>query len=468
VVLGVFLAGCTVGPNYAPQQTAMPEHWIPPTTAPTTRQSVATTQPADVAQWWTVFNDPVLQQLIERAIESNLDLKQAAARIRQARASRGVARADQLPNVDFSGAYQRTSVADHSTDLFRAGLDATWEMDIFGGIRRNVEAADADIDFAVEDYRDVMVTLTAEVALNYIDLRGFQREITIANQNLDSQRRSAELTRRLRRAGFVGGLDTANAEAAVYSTESAIPLLEQNARQAMYNLGVLLGKEPAWLLDELTVEKEIPATPPRVPIGLPSELLLRRPDIRRAEAAIHAATARIGVATADLFPRFTLTGAISTQGTKFSSLFNWNNSLWSIGPNVSWPIYDAGRIQSNIALQTAIQEELLFGYRRTVLVALQDVENALIAYEKEQQRYDALTSAVDANRRAVQFSTDLYTQGQIDFLNVLNAQRSLLLTEDALVQSERTMTTNLIALYKALGGGWDPNQPPPENTESAD
>jgi outer membrane protein, multidrug efflux system len=455
LLFAAIVAGCTVGPNYETNDTQMPAGWVQPTTAPTTQQSVATTQPADVAQWWTVFHDPTLQRLIDRAVVSNLDLKQAAARIRQARASRGIARADQQPNVDVSGTYQRTSPADQPTDLFRAGLDATWELDIFGGIRRNVEAADAEITFAVEDYRDVMVTLTAEVAFNYIDLRGFQRAVEIARRNLQAQRRSADLTRQLRRAGFVGGLDAANADAAVYSTESAIPIIEQNARQAIYNLSVLLGQQPAALLEELNAAGDIPAPPPRVPIGLPSELLLRRPDIRRAEAAIHAATARIGVATADLFPRFTLTGGLSTQGSKFSSLFNWNNSLWSIGPNVSWPIYDAGRIQSNIELREAIEQELLFGYERTVLIALQDVENALIAYEKEQQRYDALVGAVDASRRAVQFSTDLYTQGQTDFLNVLTAQRSQLLTEDALVQSERTMATNLVALYKALGGGWD-------------
>jgi NodT family efflux transporter outer membrane factor (OMF) lipoprotein len=464
----VLLSGCTVGPNYKPQETAMPDSWVPPTSQPTTRQSVATSEPADVAQWWTVFNDPMLQQLIDRAIQSNLDLKQAEARIRQARASRGVAKADELPRLDFSGDYRRTSASDHSTDLFRAGLDATWEMDIFGGIRRNVEAADADVQFAVEDYRDVMVTLTAEVALNYIDLRGFQREIDIANRNLDSQRHSLSIVQQLKRVGLVGGLDIANAEAQVHTTESAIPLLEQNARQAMYNLGVLLGQQPSSLLVELTPVTDIPATPPRVPIGLPSELLLRRPDIRRAEAAIHAATARIGVATADLFPKFTLTGGLSTQGSKISSHFNWNNSLWSIGPGVSWPVFDAGRIQSNIALRTAIQQELLFGYERSVLIAVQEVENALIAYEKEQQRYESLVGAVDSNRRAVQYSTELYQQGQTDFLNVLNAQRSLLLTEDALVQSERTMTTNLVSLYKALGGGWEEHPSTQESTESAD
>jgi NodT family efflux transporter outer membrane factor (OMF) lipoprotein len=460
-------AGCTVGPNFAPPHTEMPESWILSTTQPTTQQSVATTQPADVTQWWTVFNDPTLQRMIERATESNLDLKQAAARIKQARASRGVARADQLPSLNATGSYERTSPADQPTDLFRAGLDASWELDIFGGIRRNVEAADADITFAVEDYRDVMVILTAEVAFNYIDLRGFQREIDIARKNLEAQRRSAALTRQLRGAGFVGGLDTANADAAVYTTEAAIPILEQAARQAMYNLAVLLGQEPAALLEELTPVTAIPSPPPRVPIGLPSELLLRRPDVRRAEASLHAATARIGVATAELYPRFTLTGGLSTQGTKLSSLVNWNNSLWSIGPAVSWPIYEGGRIRSNIDLRTAIQEEVLYGYQRTVLIALQDVENALIAYEKEQQRYDALVNAVDANRRAVQFSTDLYTQGQADFLNVLNAQRSLLLTEDALVQSERTMTTNLVALFKALGGGWDPSNLIEPDSDSA-
>src|SRR5258705_6815833 len=288
-----------------------------------------------------------------------------------------------------------------------------------------------------------------------MDLRGFQRQMAIAEKTLQPARRSLDLPRRRAAGGFVSGLDVANAEAEVASNESRIPLLEQNVQQVIYSLSVLLGREPAALLNELTVDAPIPNTPPAVPVGLPSELLRRRPDIRRAEAQLHAATARIGVATADLFPRFSLTGSLGTSRSQPKDLVNWDNRFWSIRPSVSWPIFDAGKIRANIGVQTAIQEQSLVGYRSTILIALQDVENALIAYAKEQQHQASLIAAVTANRRTLNLATQLYTQGQTNFLDVLLSQRSLLVSEDALVQSERTMATNLIALYKALGGGWE-------------
>jgi NodT family efflux transporter outer membrane factor (OMF) lipoprotein len=255
-------------------------------------------------------------------------------------------------------------------------------------------------------------------------------------------------------------LDVANADAQVATTESQLPALETAARQAMYNLAVLLGQEPTALLAELAPPEEdvkVPPTPSEVPVGLPSDLLRRRPDIRRADANLHAATARIGVATADLFPRFSLTGSFGTQGQKASSLFNWDSRSWSFGPSVSWPLFDAGRIRSNIAVQNAVQEQALLAYRAVILTALRDVESALVAYDKEQQRRTLLADAVAANRRAVELSTILYTQGLTDFLNVLNAQRSLFVSEDALVRSDVTVAQNLVALYKALGGGWESN-----------
>ena len=458
-LLSILLAGCTVGPDFHSPDREMPMAWATPTTAPTTQRSVATTNPVEPAEWWTTFGDPRLDSLVARAIEANLDLIEA-----EARAQRGVVAAGFWPTANTSGSYRRSGGGDSSgqfsggsssRDLYRAGLDASWELDIFGGTRRNIEAAEADIQFAVEDRRDVMVTLTSEVALNYLDLRGAQRQITIARQNLQSQQQSAELTRRLQGGGFVGGLDLANAEAQVATTQSQIPLLEASAMQSIYNLSVLLGLEPGTLVTELSDIAPIPTTPPEVPVGLPSELLRRRPDIRRAEAQLHAATARIGVATADLFPRFSLTGSLGLQGSQLKSLGNWSNRFWSIGPDVSWPIFDAGRIRANIEVQNAIEEQALVNYQRSVLVALQDVETALVSYDKEQQHRRSLVDAVAANRRAVDLATQLYRQGQTDFLNVLSAQRSLFVTEDALVQSDRTVATDLVALYKALGGGWD-------------
>ena len=412
----------------------------------------------NLVQWWTMFNDPNLTSLVDRAVKSNLDLLQAEARIRQARAARGVAAAGFWPTADATSSYTRSRSGGSSatySNLFKAGLDAAWELDIFGGTRRNIEAAEAGIQFAVEDHRDVLVTLVSEVSLNYVELRGFQQEIVIAKDNLKAQQHTAELTRKRFQGGLVGSLDVANADAQVATTASQIPTMETSAQQTIYNLSVLLGHEPAALLEELSPASLIPTTPPEVPMGIPSELLRRRPDIRRAEAQIHGATARIGVATADLFPKFSLTGSLNFQSNQLNRLVKWNERSWSFGPAVDWQIFNAGSVSSNIKLQKAIQQETMLAYQKTVLIALQDVENALVAYANEHQRRKALVDAVAANRNAVELATKLYAQGQTDFLNVLNAQRSLYGSEDALVQSTRNLSTDLVALYKALGGGWD-------------
>jgi NodT family efflux transporter outer membrane factor (OMF) lipoprotein len=417
----------------------------------------------DLVHWWTMFNDPALTSLVDRAVKSNLDLKQAEARIRQARAARGVAAAGLWPAVSASGSYTRSRTPVDTpkgtkgviSDLYRDGLDASWEIDIFGGIRRGVEAADADIQAAVEDRRDVLVTLVAEVALNYIDLRAFQQRIAIAQENLKAQKDSAELTRKRKMAGFVGSLDVANAEALVATTASTIPQLEASAQQTIYSLSVLLGEPPGALLAELSPSSDIPAAPPAPPAGVPSELLRRRPDIRRAEAQIHSATARIGVATADLFPKFTLSGSAGFTGSHSNDLLDWAHRFWSVGPSASWQLFSGGSTVSTIEAQKALQEQSLLTYRQTVLTALQDVENALIASAREAEHRKALIDAVAANRKAVDYATQLYVNGQTDFLSVLDAQRSLFATEDALVQSTGVVSTDLVALYKALGGGWD-------------
>ena len=471
--------GCMVGPDYHAPVVEMPGDWvsapggpgaITPTTRPSattqmtssSRPSTPTSQPAEVVQWWRTFDDPVLDSLIDRALTSNLDLLQATSRVRAARASRRVASSALYPNANTSADYRRARAPstggrgrDSGVDLFQAGLDASWEVDVFGGVRRGVEASEADVRAAVEDRRDVMITLVSEVALNYADLRAVQRELVIARENLVSQRRSTDITRQKFETGFVSRLDTVNAEAQVATTESQLPLLEADARRAIYTLGVLLGREPGALLQELTAEAPIPPTPPEVPVGLPSALLRRRPDVRRAEASLHAATARVGVATADLFPRFSLTGALNFNGQTVQQMANWGNRSWSFGPSVSWPLFDAGRIRANIEVRSAQQEQALLAYRSTVLLALQDVENALVEYAAEQQHRASLAEAVTANRRAVELSTTLYSAGQIEFITLLTAQRSLLLSEDALVRSDRNLAANLIALYKALGGGWE-------------
>ena len=461
----ILVAGCAVGPDFTPPDMTVPSGWAGPPPLPT-----VTPAEKDLANWWTVFDDKMLQSLIQQAVESNLDLKFAEARVRQARAARGVAESFLGPTVDATGSYQRseTSVSPTTgtgrssdstvrvtTSQYFAGFDAAWELDIFGGVRRSIEAADADLQASVEARRDVLVTLTAEVARNYIDLRAFQQRISIAQQNLDAQKHSAKLTRQRFEAGLASGLDVANAEAQVATTAALIPSLEASARQTIYSLSVLLGRPPAALVQELAPTLAIPTVPPSAPMGVPSDLLRRRPDIRQAEAAVHAATARVGVAEAELFPRFTITGSIGVRSSDFGSWLDWSSRLWSIGPGVTWRVFDMGRVRSDIAQQEALQEQSLIAFQKTVLTALQEVEAALILLDKEQEQRKALVDAVAFNRKAVDLSIRLYTEGQTDFLNVLQAQRSLFVTEEALAQSTRTISTNLVALYKALGGGWD-------------
>ena len=459
----ITVAGCAVGPDYQPLETPVPDTWASP--VPETVLQPDT----NMARWWTVFDDPTLVSLVERAIASNLDLKQAESRIRQARAARGVSVAGLGPVVNAGSSFQRSlsssgGILENQTNassdgviynLYQMGFDAAWELDIFGGVRRGVEAADADLLAAVEGRNGVQVTLAAETAINYINLRGFQQQILIARNNLLAQQHNAELTRKKYQAGLTSALDTVNAEALAATTAAQIPLLESSAQQAIYSLGLLVAREPGALLPELSAPSPIPAAPPVVPAGIPSELLRRRPDIRGAEAQIHAATARIGVATADLFPKFTLSGSAGFQNNDFNSWMNWSNRFWSFGPSVDWQIFNTGKTLSNIELSKALQEQSFISYRQTVLTALQEVDNALIASTKERDHFQALSTAVAANRKAVFLATQLYTHGQTDYLNVLIAQRSLYVSEDALVQSTRTVSTNLVALYKALGGGWE-------------
>jgi outer membrane protein, multidrug efflux system len=459
--------GCAVGPDFRPPTAQVPESWKGAPPAPSAEMSVVVSTPANVVQWWKSFDDPKLTSLVERAVTSNLDLKFASARIRQARAARGAGAASLWPTVDSSAAYSRSGTGEQrvsgtssssggrETDLFQAGLDAAWELDFFGGARRNIEALSADVQSAVEDRRDMMVTLVSEVGLNYFTLRSLQEQIDIAQGNLASQSKTTEITRQRFEAGFVSGLDVANARAQVASTASRIPVLESSMRETIHTLSVLLGSEPNSLLEELQAAAPIAPVPPEVPVGLPSDLLRRRPDIRRSETQIHAATARIGVATADLFPRFSLTGSLSLSGDTVATMADWGSRAWSVGPTVQWRVFDAGRIRWNIEVQKALQEQALLSYQQTVLTALKDVETALVAYAKEQEHRKLLEEAVFQNRKAVYLAKELYSAGQTDFLNVLTAQGALFVSEEALVLSTRALSVNLVAVYKALGGGWE-------------
>ncbi|MBU0664723.1 MAG: efflux transporter outer membrane subunit [Proteobacteria bacterium] len=459
------LSSCMLGPDFQrPEAKISSSQWLDQaSTAPET----ASKAEQELAQWWKIFNDPILTSLIERAMQANLDLQMAESRIRQARAVMGIAGADLGPAVDSAASYRRSQTPGSgnnteatTTNLYKMGFDAGWEIDLFGGLRRGVEATGADLDASMEDRRDLLVSLSAEVAGNYLNLRSLQQRLTIAHQNLKAQKHTADLTHQLFDTGFVGKLDVVRAEALAATTAGQIPLLEAQIRQTIYSLSLLLGGEPSTLLAELTSKVSLPVVLATVPIGLPSELLLRRPDIRRAEAKIHAATARIGVAKADLFPKFTITGSLGLQNNTFNSTFNQTSNFWSLGPALNWPLFDMGRRRANLELQKAVEEEQLLAYEQTVLNALREVENALIASTKEEEHRQALTRAVTADRTAVDLATALYRAGENDFLSVLDAQRTLYVAEVTLAQSNRTVSTNLVALFKALGGGWQTVETP--------
>lgn len=463
----IVMAGCMAGPDFHKPEPAVSKTWHGADAPAASPVSVAVSGKTGAARWWESFDDPVLTSLVERALDANLDVRIAKSRVRQARAARGAAAAGLWPEVDASAGYSYNRgnavtagtnnvwVASQPGNLYEAGLDASWELDFFGGVRRSVEAADADVQAADEDRRDVLVTMLGEIGTTYVNLRCFQERIEIARANLESQKRTVEIIRKKHNTGLVSALDLANAGAQATSTESQIPALESSARAAIYSLSVLLAREPAALVREMIAEAPIPPVPPEVPVGLPSDLLRRRPDIRRAEASIHAATARVGVATADLFPKFSLTGTSGFLSIDIDTFTDWKNAYWSVGPSVTWPIFDAGRIRCNIEVRNAQEEQALLAYEKTVLTALREAETAMFAYAREQERRKNLIEETEQDRKAFELAKALYAAGKVDFLNVLTAERALYTSRDALSQSVRDLSTDLVSLYKALGGGWE-------------
>ncbi len=458
VFFALLLAGCAVGPAYTRPKTSAPEHWSEAPSGDAAGTSV------NVAEWWKVFNDPQLDSLIERAMVGNHDLRIAAARLRESRAQRGAALWDFGPAVDANASYSDSRLSKNAqtfpgletdTHLYDAHFDAGWEIDIFGGKRRAFEAANADVAAFEEDRRDVLVSVLAETARNYVEVRGFQRRLAIARANIESQQAALKLTQDRFKGGVSSELDVTQAAGLLAGTQSQLPTLEASLKQAMHRLGVLLGQEPGALVKDLSEVAPIPPTPPDVPVGLPSELLRRRPDIRRAERQLAGATARIGVQAAELFPKFSLFGTAGLQSLSASNWSSSNSRFWSVGPTVSWRLLDFGRIRSQIQAAGAREAQAMAAYEKAVLTSLEDVENALVAYTKEKERYLSLQEQAKATRRAVELAKERYAKGVADFLNVLDAQRSSYQAEDNLIQSERTVTTNLIVLYKALGGGWE-------------
>lgn len=465
IVLLLALAGCAVGPDYRSPSIKLPASWteIPEKGAPSTSPGEE-----ELASWWNIFQDPLLSSLIGEAMEGNLDLMAAETRIKQARAARLASLGSFGPQIEGSASFRHTraplevpsgqgggsKIQGVEKDHYETGFDAAWELDIFGGLRRALEAADADLKAQIEARRDIMVTLAAEVAREYMELRALQERIRVAKKNLEVQEHTAEITRKRFEAGFASALDVSNARAQVATTRSQIPLLVAAERQSTHRLAFLLGKEPGALSDLLSQPAGFPRIPELPPLGIPAELLRRRPDIRRAEAQLEAAHARIGVAVAELFPKFRLLGGLSFEATDMASWLDWTRRIWSVGPSMSWRIFETGKIKAEIQRREALRDEALFAYQQSVLQALKEVEDALSAFVREEDRRKAIEEAVKANERSVELALKLYVEGQTDFLNVLQAQRSLYLSEDELIQSLRNSSIQLISLYKALGGGW--------------
>ncbi|OGR06207.1 MAG: hypothetical protein A2511_03705, partial [Deltaproteobacteria bacterium RIFOXYD12_FULL_50_9] len=341
-------------------------------------------------------------------------------------------------------------------ELFESGFDASWEIDLFGFVHRNVDVATADVQAAEEAGRDVLISLLAEVGRNYVQLRSQQQRLAIVRQNLATQQETLSLVRSRFDAGLAADQDVARAEALVAATSAQVPAFETQVELLIYRLSILAGRPPGALLPELTQLSPLPerAVTVGIPLGLPSDLLRRRPDIRTAERQLLAATFRKGVARADLYPHFFLTGAAGLQSLEAGDFFSTSSRLFSIGPTVRWSVFDFGRVRANIAVQDAKVEQLLAVYEKSILTALGDVESALVALDREIIRQQALVEAAQASQRAMNSSLDLYRQGLTTYLTVLDSERQVLLSDDLLAQSRAAVLLNRVSLYKALGGGW--------------
>ena len=450
------------GPNVRAQIEESTKTW-----AATSIRGVSTEKPA--ADWWNSFHDEELTRLIRRAVANNLDLRLAAARVDEARAARGIAKSAFYPSVGVTTSAERlrervaafnpgaNAPTFHPVELnnFQVGFDSAWEIDVFGRIRNDVRAASANVRAAEEDRRDVLVVLLSEVARSYADLRGFQLRLDIAEKNIQTQEDTVHLTQARAAAGLVTQLDVSRAVAELETTKAVVPSLRSAIAASIHRIRVLLGQQPEVSENELETSAPVPVVPPEVPVGLPSDLLKRRPDICRADDEIAAAAANVKAARADYFPKFTLFGSAGRQATQLHDLSLSLGNFFAVGPAISLPIFTGGRIRSNVAVQNARWKQTQILYQSKVLNSLAETENALVNYSQEQARRDRLQAAVSQNQTGLELSRELYTSGLGDFLSVLDAQRQLYGNEDLLAQSQTAVTTNLIALYKALGGGWE-------------
>jgi NodT family efflux transporter outer membrane factor (OMF) lipoprotein len=439
-----------------------------------------TEQSADLSAWWSAFDDAMLTSLIERAAGSNLDLRTAVLRIDEARVQRAISAAAYWPSVSIDASYSRQRLSGTTPtgsvfssvgnlklpggasisipnpyNQYQLSANASWEIDLFGRVRRSVEAADANVQVSVEDQHAVLVSVLADVAQIYLELRGAQTRLHIAQENLATNEELLDLTRQRRAAGLTTYIDVSNASAQATATRAELPSFELQITQNINQLSRLLAREPEALRGELGSPAQVPSAPPEVSIGLPAELARRRPDIREAEANLHAATAQIGVAVADLFPRLTFAANGGFQSETTGNLLQWASRFGSLGPTLDVPIFDRGRSKA-VHLYDVRAQEAALTYQRTVLNALHEVENALAAYAADQQRRRWLEATVTENRDALTLSRQRYETGLTNFIDVLDAERTLQQNQLLLADSTTAVATDLVGLYRALGGGWQP------------
>lgn len=477
VVLIAALSGlpaCTVGPTYRRPDIASPPSFAE---APITAEAGLDSSSSDLSTWWTAFDDPTLNDLVRRALANNLDLETAASRLRQARQQERIAAGAEYPTLSAGGnaltynsnkgssSQGATASSGGSTDgdlpipahfnLYTAGFDASWEVDIFGGTRRSIEAARADIEAVEWARRDVEVSLLAEVANAYLTLRALQARIALGEQELKRQNGVFELIHARRATGFVTGLDVDQQSVQVATAAAQIPQLQAQAKVQVHALGVLIGEQPEALIASLgPVANPLPPLPPTLPLGLPSDLLKRRPDIREAERRLAAASANIGVQQASLYPKLNLLGMASFTSPTISNLFNSDN-LGSAGLGmITQPLFNGGRNQAQIRLAKDQYQEALISYKASVLTAFRDCEDALARYKSEDNRRASLVQSVKASKNSLKIAEDQYGAGLVTFINVLQAEVSVLNSQDQLIQSDAQALSDLVSVYKALGGGW--------------
>ncbi len=450
------LAACAVGPDYHAPETPVADKFE--AAGPT----FATTEA--VATFWETFQDPTLSAIIDQALLANHDLRIALTRVREARALRRDAAFDLAPSINAGGGYTKTRASREATlpgqprvtEYYDAGFDAFWELDVFGGVRRGLEASNAQLGSVEAQRRDAYVIVTAEVTRTYFELRGQQTQLDVARRNVVNQQETLDLAKARLEAGSGTEFDTERAQAQLSSTLGTIAPLEAAVARSIHRLSVLTGREPNALTSQLSAPQNLPALPGIVPVGDPAGLLRRRPDIRIAERDLASATARVGVAVADLFPRVTFTGNAGYVAGDSGSLGDRGTDSYVLAPGLSWGIFDLGNVQARIAAANWRKEGALLRYEQTVLQALEETENSLITHARARDRLVHDEAAVRASTTAAGLARVRYENGASDLLQVLTAERTLLESEDRLARSRTEAATSLIAVYKSLGGGWHP------------